>query len=1577
LLLICTDYQLPEDLLHRLQWWQQYSNADALTCCSNSAAAFNPFGFSTAPTEPPTTADLDALVANTSKQHLLEASRWPQHLLWLGSQLVKVLQRQTEDFYTRPPSASDIRLCIADDIFCRDINRSVFTERPDYLWDMPPAEPVAYRQHTLQAMLQRQCWHLPRLRHDIDNVTLHISHSWGGGIQHWIENYSNADQTHPQLILKSEGFWKHKVYGSRFSLQQGVTDGAELQSWFLAPAITSTSSRHPQYQQMLEEICQRYNVQRIMISSLIGHSLDILRLEIATVAIIHDYYPAWPVLSQPPGNKPASQSLQQQLRQLENSRHNLSGDDLLLFNDRDASGWHALTQAWQQLLQQKHVALAAPSQAAARQLQQLVPELAADNNFAIHIIEHGFPAWPDSERARAASADPARVSPNKKSAKGAGKNKRRLRLVMPGRLMTGKGLELIYNAWPLLQDYVHLTLLGCGRSGRSLLGLPHIDVIMDYAWQELPALIAQINPDAALLLSTVSETYSYTLTEMQALNLPIIATRRGSFPDRIEENHNGLLIEPEPEALQQAVLNLQQQPKLLAQLRRGAQASHATGMDKMLANYEAVWSQLQQQVKPDNSQLTLSPTPFALQDANNLNLQRIVGWHVDELNLKSSELATQKSELLQRAGALKQQREELQRQKTSIQELRSRLDERIDELNKRAAVLKERRKQLQQQQASIKELRSRVQDRNNDLAERTAALKQRRQQLEQQQASIKELRARVQDRDGELAKRTAVLKQRRQQLEQQQASIKELRSRVQDRNNDLAERTAALKQRRQQLQQQQKSIKQLRARVQDRDKELAKRTDLLADQHQQLQQQHESIRLLRDQLQTIQEQNQQQQTQIREQQKSMLEIRQQLAAELQTKEQILSSRSWRITKPLRVISRTLANARRLQAHNPLRWPRLLHSLLRTLLSDGLRGTIYRLQRNPLQPTTSETADSHASGDQDTSDIEPDQDQSSNNIITPSIWQQSTATGNTAHCILLNLVSITNDNLKASTISMLQQLHDNLQSRDCIVHLLTDDPTAIAEHLHGLQVHTDISAALTALQNQSARISSLLLIDGVLKLRQDTLERLYQGLECGHSLLQARPVDANAMNIDPLDPRLAVSSHVDHSNGQLVLMDQQSGKRFMQYWSACSRQPSMQAALQSFVQDESSGHQAAVWQQSLATFNSITAPDTARQHTDQQYRRKPQGCLLVVDVWVPMPDKDSGSLRMVNMLKLLVSMGWRVIFVPMNLGHAGHYTEQLQQDGIEIWYQPFIGSWKEFLQLHGPDLEIVMLSRLNVANELMQRIHRFCPHAKVIYDTVDLHYLREQRQAELQSSIALRRLAKQTKQQELKLMQQADMTLVVSIAEQRLLRSQLAHSDIRIVSNIHEVAGCQAAFKDRSGVLFIGGFQHPPNIDAAVWLAEEIWPQVTAQLPQVKLHLIGSNATEKVHALASDNIIVHGFVEQLEPWLDAVRCTVAPLRYGAGVKGKINSSMGRGVPVVATSIGAEGMFLEHGRDVLLADDSTAFAAAIVNLHEDSSLWHKLSSNAVSNVEQHFSMARAKQDLHDILQALQQPAEQTAR
>ena len=364
-----------------------------------------------------------------------------------------------------------------------------------------------------------------------------------------------------------------------------------------------------------------------------------------------------------------------------------------------------------------------------------------------------------------------------------------------------------------------------------------------------------------------------------------------------------------------------------------------------------------------------------------------------------------------------------------------------------------------------------------------------------------------------------------------------------------------------------------------------------------------------------------------------------------------------------------------------------------------------------------------------------------------------------------------------------------------------------------------------------------------------------------------------------------------------------------------------------------------------------------------HRRQRQ--VLIIDALTPQPDRDSGSLRLVNLMRLLIEEDAHVVFMPANRCSDGAYTATLQRMGVECWHAPYAARFPAWLREHGARFDVALVSRHYVAGEMLTLLRRYAPNARVLFDTVDLHYLRERRAAELSGDAAALRAAMRTRERELALIRQADATLVVSDVERALLAVDAPGADVRVLSNLHREAPQGPPWSQRDGLLFVGGFRHPPNVDAVLWFVREVFPRIRAARPDVEFHCVGGDVPHEIARLADiPGVRIHGHVPDLQPLLDGARASIAPLRYGAGVKGKVNQAMAHGLPVVATTAAVEGMHLREGEDVLVADDIAGFADAVLRLMDDESLWSRLSANGRDNVARHFSLDAARAVVRDL-------------
>jgi glycosyltransferase involved in cell wall biosynthesis len=219
------------------------------------------------------------------------------------------------------------------------------------------------------------------------------------------------------------------------------------------------------------------------------------------------------------------------------------------------------------------------------------------------------------------------------------------------------------------------------------------------------------------------------------------------------------------------------------------------------------------------------------------------------------------------------------------------------------------------------------------------------------------------------------------------------------------------------------------------------------------------------------------------------------------------------------------------------------------------------------------------------------------------------------------------------------------------------------------------------------------------------------------------------------------------------------------------------------------------------------------------------------------------------------------------------------------------------------------------------------------------------------------------------MRKADMTLVVSAAEQEILARDCPEARVRIVSNIHDVHCSTRTIAERHGIVFVGAFPHHPNVDAMQFFCKDILPSVRQRLGDTKITIVGSQPPQWLQNMNSEHFVVAHRIPDLAPLLNECRVSMAPLRYGSGVKGKVLLSMGYGVPVVGTSIAAEGIPAMTGREILIADNAVSFADALNEVYRDEMLWNKLAQNGKKVVENYFSRDVARSALTRLFRELE--------
>lgn len=369
-------------------------------------------------------------------------------------------------------------------------------------------------------------------------------------------------------------------------------------------------------------------------------------------------------------------------------------------------------------------------------------------------------------------------------------------------------------------------------------------------------------------------------------------------------------------------------------------------------------------------------------------------------------------------------------------------------------------------------------------------------------------------------------------------------------------------------------------------------------------------------------------------------------------------------------------------------------------------------------------------------------------------------------------------------------------------------------------------------------------------------------------------------------------------------------------------------------------------------------------------RGSKGAILVIDARTPMPDRDSGSMDTFQYLRILRSFGYQVLFAPENLVHAGPYSAMLQRIGVQVLYAPHWRSMKDVLAAYGPKLQHVLMYRAPVASAVFDLVRQLAPKAKVIFDTVDLHFLRLEREAEIAGDAEARRAAQRMKQRELELIRKSDATIVLSRFEFDLLRELTPAAKVFEIPIVREVpAPSQVGWDERRDIVFVGGFEHQPNVDAVKWFVAEVVPRLQARGFPGQFVVVGSSMPGHIKALERPGVVMRGFVQDLEAFFGTIRLSVAPLRYGAGLKGKVISSLSYGVPVVATRVAVEGGGFTDGENVLVADDADEMADAIVRLYGEPELWGRHAAAGRRFFIENFSVELAAGRLAALMQALE--------
>ncbi|MFH1842566.1 MAG: glycosyltransferase [bacterium] len=377
----------------------------------------------------------------------------------------------------------------------------------------------------------------------------------------------------------------------------------------------------------------------------------------------------------------------------------------------------------------------------------------------------------------------------------------------------------------------------------------------------------------------------------------------------------------------------------------------------------------------------------------------------------------------------------------------------------------------------------------------------------------------------------------------------------------------------------------------------------------------------------------------------------------------------------------------------------------------------------------------------------------------------------------------------------------------------------------------------------------------------------------------------------------------------------------------------------------------------------------------------QNVLILHPNW-PKPDLCSGDYQMFQQIRLLRQAGHAVTVAGLNriedANERQRYGQALVDLGCEVeelFPHPYaLSAWglevvqeklRHIVERNGFDAAFI--SFYNVAGQFIPLLRQVAPRLRIVIHSWDVSYLRETRGAALTGHLPRLKVHARSRGEEMSAYAMADAVLAVTdgdgavinagmsreLANRRLPENQTELPPVITLPHVHPLTTSPLPTTDRRDMVFVGYFGHLPNQDAALWLGREIWPLVATQLPDVKLKIVGADPPEPVTDLASDQIEVLGFVPDLESLLDQVRVSVAPLRYGAGLKGKVSQALAAGLPVVTTAIGAEGIPVIDGVNIQIGETAQELAAKLVRLYTDTELWSRQAHAGQAVVQANYS------------------------
>jgi GT2 family glycosyltransferase len=356
----------------------------------------------------------------------------------------------------------------------------------------------------------------------------------------------------------------------------------------------------------------------------------------------------------------------------------------------------------------------------------------------------------------------------------------------------------------------------------------------------------------------------------------------------------------------------------------------------------------------------------------------------------------------------------------------------------------------------------------------------------------------------------------------------------------------------------------------------------------------------------------------------------------------------------------------------------------------------------------------------------------------------------------------------------------------------------------------------------------------------------------------------------------------------------------------------------------------------------------------------------IDDAVPTPDQDAESAAALDHMRQLMQFGYKVTFLPGDdMARVDPYTENLQKVGVDCRYQPFSSSVEEVFRTTLVTPDLVYLRRYGNAAKYATMVRSYFPRCRIICGVANLQFVIMQRRADFEHGTVGKLVAATQRQLELAAMREVNWVIVHSLVEAKILEEADPELQVSVVPWTVQPRPTSLAFHDRSGIAYVGSFGQSPNVDAAHYLSSEILPLLRDRVPKCRVYLVGSDMPDEIMNLRQPGLVPLGYLATLPDLLHGLRCTIAPLRYGAGIKGMVLESFAHGLPCVMSEIAAEGLQLPSDLAWLVAREPNDYAEKIGRLHDDAAYNARLSEVGLTYITQRCSEPVVKAALQSAL------------